>query len=260
MYLSFLYYFFGNRVEVPTCAWDILASPRWLDPPYRTKIPARVISPSDFHRCDTLLKTYDIHSKSIRLRTNFYIVPLDNMHPNWRFYPLMTQSASGLNATLIKESLILKWPPFYLRAVDGTMRLTIESSNLQPHCYFTEGFSTENFEFGDPIVVCEGIADAESLGQVYPYVVSSMTASISPDIASLLSMLTNIVVICYDNDDAGERGSKRAKRTLDKAGVSSRIIKLPEVLKDAGELLFEKAHLAPHLNKIIRAQIEGAVV
>lgn len=90
---------------------------------------------------------------------------------------------------------------------------------------------------GTPLVLVEGVADAEALSLVYPHCVALLTAKCSLPQAWLLSMLTDRVILCFDNDDSGARGIRTSRKNLTKYGVHVRELKLSHKLNDLGDLL-----------------------
>jgi twinkle protein len=117
--------------------------------------------------------------------------------------------------------------------------------------FYTEGnvpasvlFGQKGFsEGGKYITLCEGEIDALSayqmLGSKWPVVsVKTGAASVTKDIAKSYEFLMSFdnIVICFDNDEAGIKGAKRAAELLaPKAKI------MPMQYKDANDYLKEKA-------------------
>lgn len=93
------------------------------------------------------------------------------------------------------------------------------------------------FIYGEPIIVVEGVLDAEVASLAYPWVVATLTAKISEAQAFLLSGLTNLVIFSFDNDEAGDKGMRFSAKYLKKWGIQS--VRMPPTkrLKDWGDLL-----------------------
>ena len=82
------------------------------------------------------------------------------------------------------------------------------------------------------IIVMEGPMDvirASTIG--YDNVVATLgTSNFGPTQANLVKRLSDNVIICFDGDDAGLKGTKSAIVELQKIGINPKIVRLPENL------------------------------
>jgi hypothetical protein len=93
------------------------------------------------------------------------------------------------------------------------------------------------FKFGDPVVVCEGVLDAECLVELtgYPYVIAQVGSSMSVRLGMMMSLITDKIVLVPDNDKAGEAGAKKSLFSLKQLGVKGAVVTTASH-KDTGEL------------------------
>lgn len=103
--------------------------------------------------------------------------------------------------------------------------------------FYGMGRISPDFTYGTPVVLVEGMLDHESMRRFTPNVMAVLTASLSTFQVSVLTTLTNRVVLCLDNDEAGINGTKRATFKLRENRIHYDVIRLPKSMKDPGELL-----------------------
>lgn len=101
--------------------------------------------------------------------------------------------------------------------------------------FYGIGDFNPDFKYGDPIIVVEGLADRDSIRDIYRNVVAVKSSSLSLLQVELLSRLTDKVILMLDNDDAGKAGTKLAVNRLSKKKISTLVIDHPGV-KDAGTM------------------------
>lgn len=127
-----------------------------------------------------------------------------------------------------------------------------------------------NFKFGDPIVLVEGALDCDVAKRFYPNVLATVSAGLSKLQKEVLTILTNKVVLMYDNDDAGFSAKRRDYKALMdiKTPSGAQHFQLtygnyPEALKDWGDLAelayrgnqFELQNLIP----IMKANLDASL-
>lgn len=138
-------------------------------------------------------------------------------------------------AIMVPLSLLSKGLGFGLRA--------IKDKRFSTHLFQDPGFysastcTNEPFVYGTPIMIVEGVLDAEVASLVYPWVVATLTAKISEPQAFLLSCLTSTLIESFDNDEAGEKGAHFSKKHLRKWGLKPLHFPPPRAVKDWGDLL-----------------------
>lgn len=92
-----------------------------------------------------------------------------------------------------------------------------------------------NFQYGDPIVVVEGLKDRDAMSLIYPYTIASQTAGIGLIQYEILKTLTNNIILCFDDDESGRKAMARESRKLSK-DFTVHLMKHPQGVKDSGTM------------------------
>lgn len=107
------------------------------------------------------------------------------------------------------------------------------------------------------IILCEGNIDVITLHQAgFDNAVASMGTALTTEQTRLLSRYTKELVLCYDNDTAGQSATQKAIALLENSEFSVRVLQLPKLLVD-GEYVkqdvddFIKRHGAPAFEAIL---------
>lgn len=99
----------------------------------------------------------------------------------------------------------------------------------------------------DALILCEGYMDVISLNQAgFTNAVATLGTALTPDQAALMKRYAKEVILCYDADEAGQKATARAIEILRKAGVTVRVIAIPDG-KDPDEFIRrhgDKGHAA----------------
>lgn len=78
------------------------------------------------------------------------------------------------------------------------------------------------------IILCEGNLDVVTLHQAgFDNAVASMGTALTVEQTRLLSRFTKELVLCYDNDNAGQLATQRALELLNNSEFSVKVLKLP---------------------------------
>jgi len=86
------------------------------------------------------------------------------------------------------------------------------------------------------VCLAEGAFDVLPIQTLYPSIIGTLTAHVSPQTIRLLSRLVSKIWVAYDNDSAGEDGLKRIRKQYgEDFEVAS--LKLPKGVKDPGTLI-----------------------
>lgn len=128
------------------------------------------------------------------------------------------------------------------------------------HSLYNLGNLPKDFKYGTPLLLVEGNLDCESMKEVYPYTVASLTATLSTNQVQLISHLTDKVIIAYDNDDAGKEGYYIVRNKLEKLGMTVKKFNHALGLHDAGDLLDVKMKDPDEYDYLLRSyrnQING---
>ncbi len=106
------------------------------------------------------------------------------------------------------------------------------------------------------LILCEGNMDVIALHQAgFENAVAPLGTAFTEEQAMLLSRYTKELVLTLDADVAGQKATDRALQILEKAGVNTRIISLPDG-KDPDEFMKKNGEEGPAKFK---ALLEGAV-
>ena len=91
------------------------------------------------------------------------------------------------------------------------------------------------------IILCEGNLDIVTLHQAgFDNAVASMGTALTQEQLRLLSRYTKELVLCYDNDNAGQQATRRALELLNNSEFSVKVLQLPRRLVD-GEYIKQDA-------------------
>ena len=83
------------------------------------------------------------------------------------------------------------------------------------------------------IILCEGNLDVVTLHQAgFDNAVASMGTALTVEQTHLLSRFTKELVLCYDNDNAGQLATQRALELLNNSEFSVKVLKLPNRMVD----------------------------
>ena len=83
------------------------------------------------------------------------------------------------------------------------------------------------------IILCEGNLDVVTLHQAgFDNAVASMGTALTVEQTRLLSRFTRELVLCYDNDNAGQQATERALQLLNNSEFTVKVLKLPNRMLD----------------------------
>ena len=83
------------------------------------------------------------------------------------------------------------------------------------------------------IILCEGNLDVVTLHQAgFDNAVASMGTALTVEQTRLLSRFTKELVLCYDNDNAGQLATQRALELLNNSEFNVKVLKLPNRMVD----------------------------
>ena len=87
------------------------------------------------------------------------------------------------------------------------------------------------------LILCEGQMDVIALhGAGFPQAIATMGTAITPEQARIMKRYTKSVVICYDDDAAGQKADDKAFALLSEVGLETRILKVQNA-KDPDEFI-----------------------
>lgn len=153
-------------------------------------------------------------------------------------------------AVMMPLSLLGKGLGFGVRAIKEKKFSTNFFQN--PGFYSATTCFNETFSYGTPIMVVEGVLDAEVASLFYPWVLATLTSKISEPQAFLLSCLTNTLILSFDNDESGEAGAHFSGKYLQKWGLNYFKLQPPASVKDWGDLLsWPRENVQGEVNRMI---------
>lgn len=96
----------------------------------------------------------------------------------------------------------------------------------------------EDFRFGKPLLISEGIYDCDSIRHIFKNSMSVLTSNITIMYAEILCSVTDWFIICFDNDDAGKSGIESAIKRFKSINPKIRVdvINMYGLDKDLGEM------------------------
>ena len=113
------------------------------------------------------------------------------------------------------------------------------------------------------IILCEGNLDVVTLHQAgFDNAVASMGTALTVEQTRLLSRFTKELVLCYDNDNAGQLATQRALEMLNNTEFTVRVLKLPRRLVDGAYVKqdaddFIKFQGAPAFERLLSGSENG---
>jgi hypothetical protein len=190
----------------------------------------------DFSKASLLLQKY--------LRTGeLSLVPIDIAEVN--YCQRMLKSKSYLNKRFITKSVIdeyrIGWnvhinryiiPIFTQRGICVNLRMYSPENGDEKMISYSKGYGLarlypfKNYDISKPTILCEGEWDALCL-RGFGYNSLTNTNGASTWLKSWNSQISDIVYICYDNDEAGRKGTAKTAEKLFLSGKQVYIIALP---------------------------------
>lgn len=102
--------------------------------------------------------------------------------------------------------------------------------------FYGLGQLDENFKYGDPIILVEGLFDCDVIKQYYKNTMAVLTSGLTKNQTAVLTRLTNNVILMLDNDDAGKTGTKYSDLAINKK-CNVKIFKHHPKCKDPGDII-----------------------
>lgn len=131
-----------------------------------------------------------------------------------------------------------------------------------PAFYASQAFDdrVEGFRRTDPVFILEGVLDVEVFSEItgYPCVIGCLTSSVPHNLAMMLGMLVNRVILVPDNDSGGKtnygwENVKFSVGSLKRFGVIPDVLKF-EDFKDFGDVWTKK-----EMHSLIRAKVNAVL-
>jgi 5S rRNA maturation endonuclease (ribonuclease M5) len=125
---------------------------------------------------------------------------------------------------------------FYLRSyfnkTSKRKYFEFSASEKFPVLYGLSDF--HDFREGDPIILVEGIKDALLLKKYYKYTISLLTNNVSTKVLYFLRNMTNKIIVSFDKDNQGLKGSKRSILSFKRVGINALDMTFTHNIKDWG--------------------------
>lgn len=117
-----------------------------------------------------------------------------------------------------------------------------------------------DIKYGEPVVIVEGAIDCDVMREIYKPTVGLLTSGASDKYVDALSLLTNKVILLYDNDKTGERLTRVDSEKFRKAKFHVEVMKQYSKNKDTGDIidleLQMKSHLATQSRTYYKATLD----
>lgn len=126
---------------------------------------------------------------------------------------------------------------FSLRTIDGNDDFTWNDYGLKLYSTQKTIQNYTQFEFGKPIVLCEGPMDAEVLAKGYDCVFGLLGNNLTTRITQILSLFTDQWIIVPDNDNGGLNLKKKVYNRCSQIDndVNFKVMDIPDGYNDPGE-------------------------
>ena len=143
----------------------------------------------------------------------------------------------GIHGELLMVANIVERtvPMLQLRTVKGDKGFSVFGS--QTKIFYGLGFLPKNFKYGDWLLICEGLMDTDVARGLGIPALGMMTSNLTGMQLEILKLLTNKVILCYDNDKAGRIGYKKDAKRLKDLGFNVKCLIQYQDLKDLGDLM-----------------------
>lgn len=147
-----------------------------------------------------------------------------------------------LTELVSSESELVLIPSIINRQVVTAVIRSIHSKRFQTLLHsisypFGIGQLQTSFTYLKPILVVEGVGDLLALKPIYPNVVATLTSGLSKTQLSILQLLTNHLILAYDNDEAGNKSFYRDRKRILALNMQVSRLNNPAHYKDPGQLL-----------------------
>lgn len=120
---------------------------------------------------------------------------------------------------------------FLLKGLDSKSYYRVELDNEVPAIYGLQFL--HDVPYDAPVVIVEGVRDLAWFRKHYPYVIASLTSTVSSDAVRFLCYLGSNFRLAFDADKAGRNGVEKALALF--SSHRARAIPMLPVLKDWGQ-------------------------
>ena len=118
--------------------------------------------------------------------------------------------------------------------------------------FYGLGCLKEDFKYGTPIIITEGNLDCDYIKTIYPNALATLTSTLTTSQITILTHLTNKIILAFDNDEAGERGFYSSRKKLKDIATVTKF-EHDQNLKDFGDLLELEWKHNPNYQVILQA-------
>lgn len=102
--------------------------------------------------------------------------------------------------------------------------------------FYGQGLIPQDFKFGTPLLLVEGPLDRDSIQHIYPYTLAIMSANLSLRQRTIISYMTDKVILGLDNDKTGHSALRREQYAFRDLHIQTRVLEHPPHVKDCGTL------------------------
>ena len=137
---------------------------------------------------------------------------------------------------LMVANIVEKYVPMLqLRTIRGDKAFSVYGS--QTKLFYGLGMIPKDFKYGDWILICEGLMDTDVARGLGIPSLGMMTSNLTGMQLEILKLLTNKVILCYDNDKPGRIGYKKDSKVLKELGFEVKCLIQYQDMKDLGDLM-----------------------
>lgn len=156
----------------------------------------------------------------------------------------LPQLDTKLSPYIMQHSKILLFPSKINNIIDtivvrpmltnGTP-LTLASGKLP----FNIGNISEDFKYGDPLILVEGLADIGGLKLIDNTlnIIAFNSSALAKQYYEIVASLTHNIILLPDKDKTGEISIRKMKREFKKFNISLKVVEQFQDLKDTGDIV-----------------------
>lgn len=191
-----------------------------------------------YHNAHTILESDSTKSKYAFLAHN-NILEAKYLSVN----DLIT-TETKLSPYIAEHGKVILFPSIVNGVIDNIVARPIETAGrpltlVKGKLPFYIGTLPDNFKFGDPIILVEGIADVGGLKLIDKSLnIIAMNSSALPQCYyEVIASVTNNIILFADNDEVGINSANKVKRIFKKHNVDVEIVNQYGDFKDTGDII-----------------------
>ena len=160
------------------------------------------------------------------------------------------------------NGVTMMYPLTFFGIETGMAVRSIHQKQMMSFSYYGDSISftasrfyseeTPNLHVGIKPILVEGFADAEALGQIYPFVLATMGGPIKLGLVPMIQRSFSQVFTMMDNDKPGRKAAGLIKKRLSQVNITTIPIDYPAEHNDPADFyLADPAELRYRLQKVV---------